>query len=102
MQTLSLALQSCLIDNDNENDNEHQIKYSASEPVIKSEKSKSLLIENDEENDDDDVWCNQQDEDNLIHRVKLDEEREKRLREVLGDETLEIVREALKVNEFFN
>ena len=99
METLSLALQSCLIDNDNEN--EHQIKHAASEPVIKTDRSKSSIIENDDENDDDEVWCNQEDEDNLVHRVKLDEEREKNLREILGDETLEIVREALKVNQIF-
>jgi len=97
MQTLSLALQSCLIDDENEHENE--IKHSASEPVIKTDKSKILIAENDDDNDADDMWCNQGDEDNLEHRVKLDEEKEKHLREILGDETLEIVREALKVWE---
>lgn len=97
MQTLSLALQSCLFDDENEHENE--IKHSASEPVIKTDKSKILIAENDDDNDADDMWCNQGDEDNLEHRVKLDEEKEKHLREILGDETLEIVREALKVWE---
>lgn len=95
MQTLSLALESCLHDDENDNDNEHKIKHSASEPVIKGDKNKSLPRE--EEEDDDDMWCNPEDEDNLEHRVKLDEQKEKQLREILGDETLEIVREALKV-----
>lgn len=96
MQTLSLALQSCLFDDDNEN--EPSRKHSASEPVITTDKSRESTIQNDEEHDDDDdVWCNPEDEDNLEHRVKLDQEREKHLREVLGDETIEIVREALKV-----
>jgi hypothetical protein len=94
MQTLSLALQSCLFDDENENENE--IKHSASEPVIKTDKTNPLIIENDD-NDDDDIWCNQEDEDNLEHRVKIDEEKEKYLREILGDETLEIMLEALKV-----
>jgi hypothetical protein len=102
MQTLSLALQSCLVDDDNDNDNDNKIKHSASEPVIKTDKSKTLITENDhddddDDDDDDDIWCNQEDEDNLEHRVKLDEEKEKHLREVLGDETFEIVRQALKV-----
>jgi len=101
MQTLSLALQSCLVDDDNENDNDNKIKHSASEPVIKTDKSKTLITENDhdddDDDDDDDIWCNQEDEDNLEHRVKLDEEKEKHLREVLGNETFEIVRQALKV-----
>jgi hypothetical protein len=96
MQTLSLALQSCLFDHENEHENE--IKHSASEPVIKTDKSKILIAENDDD-DDDDMWCNQEDEDNLEHRVKLDEEKEKHLREFLGNETFEIVCEALKVWE---
>ncbi len=68
--------------------------------MIKTDKSKSLNAEIDD-NDDDDVWCNSEDEDNLEHRVQLDEQREKYLREVLGDETLAIVRDALKVNKHF-
>jgi len=97
MQTLSLALQSCLFDDENEHENE--IKHSASEPVMKTDKSKILTAENEDDDDNDDayIWCNQEDEDNLEYRVKLDEEKEKHLREILGDETLEIVREALKV-----
>ncbi len=100
MATLSNAYQSWLFDNEHENDNEHNLKHSASEPVIKTDKSKTSTAEIND--DDDDVWCNQEDEDNLEHRVKLDEQKEKHLREVLGDETLEIVREALKVNNRFS
>ncbi|CAF4292885.1 unnamed protein product, partial [Rotaria sp. Silwood2] len=97
MQSLTIALQSQLCDDENENEN--KTKHSASEPVIKTDKSKELTTEIDDDNDDDDIWCNQEDEDNLEHRVKIDEEKEKQLREILGDETLEIVREALKKNE---
>jgi hypothetical protein len=85
---------------DNEHDNEHKLKHCTSEPVIKTDKSKSLSTEIDD-NDDDDIWCNSEDEDNLEHRVQLDEQREKYLREVLGDETFAIVRDALKVNKHF-
>ncbi|CAF3681032.1 unnamed protein product [Rotaria sordida] len=99
IHTLTLALQSYLDDDDDDDENENEIKHSASEPVIKTDKSKELIIQNDDYNDDDDIWCNQEDEDNLEHRVQLDREKEKHLREVLGDETLEIVREALKKNE---
>ncbi|CAF4682464.1 unnamed protein product [Rotaria sp. Silwood1] len=99
MQPLAIAYQSQLYDDENENEN--KIKHSASESVIKKDKSKELTTQNDDDidNDDDDVWCNPEDEDNLEHRVKLDQEKEKQLREVLGDETLEIVREALKKND---
>ncbi|CAF4661673.1 unnamed protein product, partial [Rotaria magnacalcarata] len=100
MQTLSLALQSCLIDDENEDENKR--KYSVSEPVIQADKSKASITQSDDDdddNDDDDIWCNQEDEDNLEHRVKLDREKEAQLREVLGDETIEIVREALKHND---
>jgi hypothetical protein len=90
MKTLSLALQSCLVDDD-----EPKLKHSASAPVIKKNNSQKSLI--DDDNDDDDMWCNPEDEDNLEYRVKLDQEKEDQLREILGDETLEIVREALKV-----
>jgi hypothetical protein len=90
METLSLALQSCLFEDD-----EHKIKHSASEPVINKDKPKTLI--NDEWNDDDEIWCNKEDEDNLEYRVKLDHEKEEQLRQILGDVTLEIVREALKV-----
>lgn len=99
MHTLSLALQSYLDDDETA---ESKIKHSASEPVIKDPKAKvSSSVENDTTDvydDDDDVWCNPEDEDNLEHRVKLDEEKEKHLREILGDETLEIVRQALNVS----
>lgn len=95
MHTLSIALQN-LVDED---ENAQKIKHCASEPVFKAEKSKALNVEShlDEYDDDDDVWCNQEDEDNLEHRVKLDEEKEKHLREILGAETFKIVQEALKV-----
>jgi hypothetical protein len=78
MHTLSLVLQSCL-----------------------NEPSESVMNTNDDDDDDNDVWCNQQDEDNLEHRVKFDHEREEELRKMLGDETLQIIREALKVKETF-
>lgn len=99
MHTLSLALQSYL---DSDEKTDPKIKHSASEPVIKDPKAKvSSSVENDTTDvydDDDDVWCNPEDEDNLEYRVKLDEEKEKHLREILGDETLEIVRQALNVS----
>ena len=102
MKTLSLAYQSLLINDDDED--EHKIKHSASEPVMKTGKPKataaaasSFILDMDDD-DDDDVWCNQEDEDNLKFRVKLDEQKERQLREILGDETLEIVRNALKVS----
>lgn len=102
MKTLSLAYQSLLINDDDED--EHKIKHSASEPIMKTGKHKttaaaasSFILDMDDD-DDDDVWCNQEDEDNLKFRVKLDEEKERQLREILGDETLEIVRNALKVS----
>ena len=97
METLTMALQSYLIDDDDQ----HDLKHSASKPVIKTN-PKSSITTNDIVDDDDDVWCNQEDEDNLEHRVKLDEEKEKRLREVLGEETLAIIREALKVKKYFD
>ncbi|UJR13867.1 hypothetical protein I4U23_000875 [Adineta vaga] len=102
MHTLSLLYQSVLNDDD-DNDDEHKIKHSASEPVLKTnKKSKSKTTEiaaEDNDNDDDEMWCNEEDEENLEYRVKLDHEREEQLRKVLGDETLEIVREALVKNE---
>ena len=90
MLTLSIALADALGKSD-----EHHIKHSESVPVMHMDKSKPSL--NDTENDDDEIWCNPEDENNLEYRVKLDEEKENYLREVLGNETLEIVREALKV-----
>jgi hypothetical protein len=95
MLTLSLALADALGKSD-----EHNIKHSASEPAMHMDKSKTSLDDtenNENDNDDDDIWCNKEDEDNLECRVKLDQEKENYLREVLGNETLEIVREALKV-----
>lgn len=101
METLTMALQSCLVDDEHEkNVDEHHLQHASSEPVIKTNSSKSLITTNDIYDDDDDVWCNPEDEDNLEHRVKLDEEKEKQLREVLGEDTLAIIREALKVKKF--
>ncbi|CAF1068990.1 unnamed protein product [Adineta steineri] len=99
IQTLKQAYQSLLIDDDDDED-EDKMKHCASEPVIqKDEKSRISLTEDDDDNDDDNIWCNLEDEDNLEQRVKLDDEREEQLRKILGDETLEIVRQALKQNE---
>ena len=100
IKTLSLAYQSILIDAGEED--EHKFKHSASEPVIKMSQSKaaaaSSITSDMDESDDDEMWCNPEDEANLKYRVKLDQAKEKQLREILGDETLEIVREALKVS----
>ena len=89
MQTLYRSLLA-----DGDSDDEHKIKHSASEPVFAATSAKLSLVDDD---DDDDMWCNQVDEDNADLRLKLDDEREKHLREVLGKETLEIVLDALKV-----
>ena len=104
MATLSLALRSCLVDDDNENENENEVKNSPNELVIKKEKSTASITRNDNTNDDydDDIWCNQEDEDNLKSCVKLDREREAKLREMLGNETLEIIREAFEVKKIVN
>lgn len=98
METLTIALQSYLIDDEDQ----HDLKHSASEPVIKTNPKSSITTNDILDDDDDDDWCNQEDVDNLEHRVKLDEEKEKRLREVLGEETLAIIRDALKVKKFFS
>ena len=98
METLTKALQSCLVED--EHNEEHHLKHALSEPVIQTKPSKSSITTTDDYDDDDDVWCNPEDEDNLEHRIKLDEESEKRLREVLGEETLAIIRDALKVKKY--
>ena len=67
------------------NDDENNLKHSTSE---------SMLSPND---DDDDVWCNPEDEVNLEHRIKYDQERIDELREILGNETLQKILEALEV-----
>lgn len=92
LKTLSLAYRSLLAENDS--DDEHKIKHSASEPIFAAAPAKLSLVDED---DDDEMWCNQVDEENADLCLKLDEEREKHLREVLGKETLEIVLDALKV-----
>lgn len=99
METLTLALESVLIDDENETENDNKIKNQPSEPVIQIDQPKASVIKDDEYNDDDDIWCNQEDEDNLEYRVKIDEEKEKQLRGILGEETLRIVREALQVGK---
>ncbi len=82
-QALSSTLQNCL------NDNENKLKHSTSAPFLKA---------NDyDEDDDDDVWCNQEDEDNLKYCVKLDQERIEQLRKNFGNETFQIILEALEV-----
>ncbi|CAF1193266.1 unnamed protein product [Adineta ricciae] len=100
--SLSLAYQSVLIE-DNEEENEKKMKHAASEPILKAgKKGKSIPSEvnaDDNNDDDDEMWCNQEDEDNLKHRLQLDQEKEEQLRQVLGNETFEIVREALKKDE---
>ncbi len=84
-QALSSTLQNCL------NDNENKLKHSTSTPFLKS----NDYDEDDE--DDDDVWCNQEDEDNLKCCVKLDQERIEQLRKNFGNETFQIILEALEV-----
>ncbi|CAF1574377.1 unnamed protein product, partial [Didymodactylos carnosus] len=106
MKTLRDTLASYLVENDDEEDNKNsldkQTKHSSSEPVIVT-KSKDVTHKRSANNsitaddiDDDDVWCNEEDEENLVFKVKFDLEKEEELRKILGNETLEIVREALK------
>lgn len=52
----------------------------------------------DNDNDDDDVWCNPEDEDNLEHCVKIEQERLEQIREILGNETLQMICEAFEVS----
>jgi len=59
------------------------------------------LKSNDDNDDDDDVWCNPEDEDNLEHRVKIDQERIEQLREILGDEILQKIFETFEVKKKF-
>lgn len=94
METLTMVLQSYLID-----DEDQQV---ASEPVIKPNPKSFITTADLVDDDDDDVWYNQDDVDNLEHRVKLDEEKEKHLREVFGEETVAIIRGALKVMKSFD
>ena len=68
----------------------NNLKHSASESDLKA---------NDDNNDDDDVWCNQEDEDNLKHCVELDQERIEQLREILGQETLQTVLDVCQVRK---
>ena len=51
----------------------------------------------DNDDDDNDVWCNPEDEANWKHRLTVDEQRERQLREILGDELLRAVRQRLQV-----
>jgi hypothetical protein len=47
--------------------------------------------------DDDDVWCNQEDEDNLEHYVKIDQERIEQLRKIFSNEILQQILDACQV-----
>lgn len=69
------------------------LKHSSSEP--------DLHLDDVQDNDDDDVWCNPEDEDNLEHRVKIDQERLEQLREMLGSETLQMLLDVAQVSETF-
>ena len=53
------------------------------------------------DDDDDDVWCNPEDEDNLKHCVQIDQERIEQLREILGQETLQMILDHCHVSEIF-
>ncbi|CAF0961113.1 unnamed protein product [Adineta steineri] len=74
-QTLSSTIQNCSNDDD-----ESKLKQTTNELFLKTD-------DVDDDNDDDDVWCNQVDEDNLEHCVKLNQERIEQLRQILGYET---------------
>ena len=54
-----------------------------------------ITCNDDNNNDDDDVWCNPEDEVNLENRVKFDQERIEELRDILGNETLQMILKAL-------
>lgn len=51
----------------------------------------------DRDDDDDDVWCNPEDEANWKHRVEIDEQKEKELRDILGDELINLIRQTIQV-----
>jgi hypothetical protein len=97
MTEFTQALQSYLSDDDNVNQ-PSKSKLSC-EPTSNNNQWHLLtsIDQGDDEDDDDDIWCNSDDEENLQERVKLDQEKEKNLREILGNDTLDIVYEALRV-----
>jgi hypothetical protein len=70
-----------------------------------NEEMESLVafdFEATEENDDaDDVWCNPEDEDNWKQCLEVDRQRKTRLLEILGDQTLRIIREQSQVRRIF-
>ena len=99
MQTLSMFLQSQLLDDENDDEKEQsKIKHCASEPTIKLKTSQPVSVTtHDDGDDDDDIWFNEDDEENLHQMIKLDQEKENQLREILGEETLDLVRNAFQV-----
>ncbi|CAF3325181.1 unnamed protein product [Rotaria sp. Silwood1] len=92
-QILSLTLKNCL------NDDEIKLKHTTSEPVIKSNNDNDNNDDDDDDDDDDDVWCNPEDENNLENRVKFDQERIEQIRQILGNEILQMILEAFEQNE---
>lgn len=100
METLKTLLQSCLVDNDDDKANKSEsLKHSSSAPVIDPKKSlTNVSTASDDQDVDDDIWCNVEDEENLRDFIKFDQEKEKEMRNYLGDDTFKIVRDALEVN----
>ncbi|CAF0738261.1 unnamed protein product [Didymodactylos carnosus] len=105
MKTLRDTLASYLTENDEEEGNknslDNQIKHSSAESVLMI-KSKDVISKKSVNNSviiddiDDDVWYNKEDEENLVYKMRLDHKKKEELRKILGNETLEIVCEALK------
>ena len=70
---------------------EIHLKHSNSEPDLHG---------NDlEDNDDDDVWCAPEDEDNLEHCVKIDQERIEQLRVLFGHDTIQTILDISQVRQ---
>ena len=56
-----------------------------------------LRMTTEDRDDDDDVWCNPEDEANWKHLVEIDEQKEKQLREILGDDLINLIRQTIEV-----
>ena len=73
--------------NGGDDDLAKKMKHSKSEPIISA---------ND---DDDDVWCNPEDEDHWKHCVEMNQQRQKQLRDILGNDTIDLLQQALRVRD---
>lgn len=76
--------------------------FDITETNLKHCNSEPDLHTNDlDDNDDDDVWCNPEDEDNLEHCVKIDQERIEQLRQLFGHDTIQKILDHSQVSEVF-